>query len=316
MILKEKKRVYATIKFVYQLIAQILYFIEWFIFSPVRLFSYFENIFHKRRILSDFRDYCTALNRDDVTVVIGVRNRFDYRLVNSLQSIRNQDYPQELIRIVLVDYDSEQTYIKCYAEVSSRFNVDYIHVDNKAIWNRAEALNIGIKNVKTKFVLTSDIDIIFQRNYIRTGVCELSQNFFQIILANVLDTKEGDITDVINIDARFCEIKKVAVCRASQDSKELWGTGINMGITFFYQQIGGYDQRYLLWGGEDDDLMKRFNMLGLKLTNISNKSSFLHQWHRQYEGVDANLRKLDKCMKRNRGRLRRSYRIKVTNNDL
>src|SRR5262245_7440332 len=43
---------------------------------------------------------------DTVTVVIGVRNRADTRLASALASLRRQRYPQELLRIVVVDYGS------------------------------------------------------------------------------------------------------------------------------------------------------------------------------------------------------------------
>src|SRR4029079_2259886 len=43
---------------------------------------------------------------DDITAVIGSRNRADYRLENAIRSIRSQTYPADLIRIVVVDYGS------------------------------------------------------------------------------------------------------------------------------------------------------------------------------------------------------------------
>ena len=49
--------------------------------------------------------------KEDITVVIGVKNRFDHRLENAFKSIRSQDYPQKLIKITLVDYDSDKKLI-------------------------------------------------------------------------------------------------------------------------------------------------------------------------------------------------------------
>src|SRR5262245_63665776 len=43
----------------------------------------------------------------DVTVAIGVRNRTDYRITNTLRTIRAQTHPEALVRIVVVDYGSE-----------------------------------------------------------------------------------------------------------------------------------------------------------------------------------------------------------------
>ena len=61
--------------------------------------------------------------------------------------------------------------------------------------------------------------------------------------------------------------------------------GINMTLTYFYHKINGYDEKYVIWGYEDDDLIKRFRLFGLTKKDISKKTSYIHQWHPKYWGV-------------------------------
>ena len=50
-----------------------------------------------------------AMGRSDgsVSVIIGVRNRFDHRIESAIRSIRYQDYDPALVQIIVVDYGSD-----------------------------------------------------------------------------------------------------------------------------------------------------------------------------------------------------------------
>ena len=98
---------------------------------------------------------------DDVTVLIGARNRANYRLENALRSIRSQTYPADLVRIVVVDYGSEPVGASRTASMCARHDAEYLRVDGVEVWSRSRCLNIGIRHANTKFLLVSDVDIVF-----------------------------------------------------------------------------------------------------------------------------------------------------------
>ena len=112
--------------------------------------------------------------KEDITVVVGVKDIDSKSLANCLKSIRGQFYDQSLVEIALVDYDSKEESIPLYKELCIKFQVKYIRVDNRPIWSRSNALNIGIKRAKTKYILTMDADLIFENNYIKEVVKELN----------------------------------------------------------------------------------------------------------------------------------------------
>ncbi len=212
--------------------------------------------------------------KEDVTIIMGIRDIADLdRIINCLESIRSQDYDQKLIAIIIVDYGSSRELTEKYRNICRKYNVDYIRVDNKNVWNKAHALNIAIKTVKTKYILSSDIDVIFERNYIRESVKELKRDPLQVMVSFVLflpdilkDTKEYDLLKSMANNNRV-------------GRQACTGMGINLALTYFYRKIRGYDERYKFGPGEDLDLIKRFSALGIKRKSIGDRTSCLHQYH-------------------------------------
>lgn len=216
-------------------------------------------------------------DKEDVAIIIGVKNRYDHKIINALRSIKNQNYPQELINTIIVDYGSDKKLIPKFKKLCEGFDVEYIRVENVPVWSRSHCLNIGIKRTKTKYVLVSDTDIIFDDNYIKEAVNELKDNPYQIIVSEMRDLPEK--FPIKNIDFKTLDKSKF--------KSRYHGAHNSMPttLTYFYHKINGFDEKYSVWGSEDNDLIKRFKYLGLNLKNISNKSVYFHQWHPKFDGV-------------------------------
>jgi glycosyltransferase involved in cell wall biosynthesis len=211
---------------------------------------------------------------DDVTVVTAIRNIPDHRIRNALDSIRSQDYPKDLINIILVDYSSMQEFVPHYESLCENYDAEYIRLENKPIWNKSHALNIAIKKATSKYLLSTDADIIFEINYIKAAIQILQKNPYHYILARCLDAPKGAMNET-----DYFKLKASSTYRSDTVNR-----GINMALTHYYHTIHGYDERYIGWGAEDDDLIKRFRLLGLKKKDISHISSYIHQWHPQRWG--------------------------------
>lgn len=217
--------------------------------------------------------------KEDITVIIGVKDIFDcQRMINNFESIRNQDYDQSLIRITLVDYDSNLSLSRQYQEMCNKYNALYTRVSAKSIWNRAHALNIGIKKVKTKYILCTDVDILFEKNYLKEAVRELKKDPLQVIIAPLLD-----LPDVSIGDKGYSQLKSLAQIR-NKNMDNCAGT--NLALTYFYHKIRGYDEQYKMWGSEDKDLIKRFKLFALKVKSIENSTFYLHQYHPRFRNLE------------------------------
>lgn len=181
-----------------------------------------------------------------------------------------------MIQITLVDYDSNVKLVSKYKQLCEKYNAQLIRVDNQLVWCKSHALNIAIKQTTTKYILSSDVDIIFEKNYIHESIKLLKKNVFQVILADMLDLPPLEIN---NLD--FENLKPLSKSRYKGSGYVI---AIPLALTYFFKKIRGYDEQYKLWGKEDDDLIKRFYMLGVDKKLIQS-SYHLHQWHSKYEGV-------------------------------
>lgn len=242
-----------------------------------------------RECLRLFLSLYNLNKQQGITVVIAIKDRYDHKIINSLKSIRNQDYPQNLIKITIVDYDSKEKMIQKFKDICKKYNVKFIRVEKKPIWNRAHCLNIGIKRAKTKYVLTSDVDIIYEKNYITEAVKALQKNPFQVILCQCMDSPAKMVISDKTLK-EYDNLRKKSKYRSEvrniPSHHYFFGKGINLTLTYFYHKINGYDEKYIVWGKEDDDLIKRFNLLGLQVKDITNRTSYIHQWHTRVENKE------------------------------
>jgi glycosyltransferase involved in cell wall biosynthesis len=226
---------------------------------------------------------------DDVTVVLGARNRADYRLENALRSIRSQTYPTDLVRVVVVDYGSEPDDAARTAKMCTQHGAEYVRVDGVEIWSRSRCLNVGVRHANTKFLLASDADIAFPPDYLSSCVEVLRAAPTSIVGSAMLDLPE-DAAEILEQSARTgseLQFDSWKWCRPRHD--HAFHPSICATYTAYFQLVRGYDEFYEVWGNEDDDLYRRFRYLGLTPRPLGPESFYMHQWHAESDrGRDEN----------------------------
>lgn len=229
-----------------------------------------------------------AKQPDDITILIGTSNRKDFRLVRALESLRNQDYPQQLIKILVVDYGNPQDIADWLDKTVEQYQGRVIHTKPiKGQWNKPHCMNVGMRQIDTKFMLSSDVDIMFAPNYLSTAIKLLKADPFQVILSTSLDLPEEATPQLEAVDQ---PVDIVALKQSAASRKGIgqdFSTGISCSYTHFYHEVQGYDQFFERWGSEDDDMVRRLVWLCLKRTFIGRDTYYLHQWHPKHEGVQT-----------------------------
>jgi predicted glycosyltransferase involved in capsule biosynthesis len=227
-------------------------------------------------------------NKEDITVIIAWRNIGINRLENCLRSIRNQNYNQNLINITLIDYGSSINNSEIIKNKCKKYKIKYIFYYSN-IFCKPHALNIGIKNSNTKYILISDIDIVFEKNYIKECIKEIKKNYFQIIYSKMFDCFKNSIKSKENFIKDYYKIKKRCKDRAIGKNENIfrYGSSICFTLSHFFKSIQGYDEFYTGWGADDADIIKRFELIGLNIRDLTSKVSYIHQWHPKYEGYNS-----------------------------
>lgn len=221
---------------------------------------------------------------DDATVLIGVRNRFDFRLVNALRSIRAQTH--QPVQIVVVDYGSDRTHSRLARDACLHYGADFVRVNHAPIWSRSRCLNIGIRRATTKFLLASDADVIFSPRYISDAIAALKASPFSVICSPMLDLPETS-TEFFRRASETGDDLEVEKWMKRCSPRLGWELHPSIVITYtsLFRLIRGYDEYYELWGAEDVDLIRRFTHLGLQPRRHDAESYYLHQWHVKFEGI-------------------------------
>jgi glycosyltransferase involved in cell wall biosynthesis len=207
---------------------------------------------------------------------MGVRDRPDSRLVNALRSIRAQQYPAGSVRVIVVDYGSAPANGAAIARIAEEHRAEYVAVEHAPVWSRSRSLNVGIRQADSKFLLTSDADIVLSPRYLSDAVAALTTSPLSILCSPMFDLPEASVATL----ARAAETGDLRVEAWKENAKPRhdwqFHPSICMAYTKVFKLIRGYD---------DDDLMRRLTYLGLAQKTLDTGSFYLHQWHPKFEGV-------------------------------
>lgn len=244
----------------------------------IGLFHYvFSRSLTRARLGPEFSRFVKEHPRDDLTVAIAIKNRSGDRLSRFLKSIRGQNYDPSLVQVVVVDYDSLPEQAVDIAASCREFGAELIRIEGRPVWRKSHALNIAIKRCQTRFFLSTDVDNIFAPNFLREAVFRLKRHPFNVVLSVLYDLPEH-----CDYDANGFEGLKALAKPRLEGNHNL---GTNLTYTLFYHFLGGYDERFIGWAPEDENLVVRLLAIGLGVTKIDDTSVFLHQWHPRYQGV-------------------------------
>jgi GT2 family glycosyltransferase len=223
---------------------------------------------------------------DDVTVIIGHRNRADYRLRNAVRSVLAQDYQGGRVSALIVDYGSDPEQEARVRALAAELGAELLAAGPRPIWNRSHCLNLGIRHSTAKFVMLSDVDVILAGNFVAEAVAALKANPLGMVYAQSLQLEAECQAELERAAHGPDWIDRGALrLRATYRAEGPFSTGMVLARRSAFERIRGYDEFYEVYGAEDTDLLERFEWLGLVPLSIADRSYYLHQWHPRHEGV-------------------------------
>jgi hypothetical protein len=136
--------------------------------------------------------------------------------------------------------------------------------------------------------MLSDVEILLSPRYVSDAVAVLRASPSSIVCAPMLDLPE-ELAETLEQSARSGEDLQLETWKQWSHVRRAYvvaahHTSICIGYTALFKAIRGYDEYYEGWAGEDDDLMRRFEYLGLTPRPLQSESFYLHQWHADSHG--------------------------------
>ena len=177
-----------------------------------------------------------------------------------------RDQTDQFFKVIFVDYGSEENVSVLVKDLIAQYNFcTYLYNETRGMpWNRAHALNSGIRIATTEYVFTADIDLIFTENFIAKTKKLAKQGtvaFFPVVyLTPKIDFPAG----IRNNDLKVSD----------QNARGLALINIHD-----LKEIRGFDEFYCFWGHEDNDLELRLRLSGCESIFHTAERLLFHQWH-------------------------------------
>lgn len=244
--------------------------------------------------------------KNKISIIISVFNNSEH-LLKCLTSINNQSLlPDE---VILTDDGSAEDIRQIILDRIDHYNFKIIFCQQADLGFRvARCKNNGLRVAQGEIILFFDQDIITTKNYLKTTIMHLTkQNFVVSLPIRTTPEQLSKLTESkisnFNYEGIFTDqqIKKVS----SQYRKEqlysflhrlrLRKNGVKLrgGCFGIYREnlikINGFDENFISWGNEDDDLGKRLANIGVKGYYPFQKEYSIHLYHPEnHDGMRKN----------------------------
>ena len=248
--------------------------------------------------------------QDSIDILIPIRDRPIEHLIKCIESFDRNDTGID-VQVTLLDYGSTPSNLKNYRNLAEKFKGRLLEYKNPTRnWNKSKCLNLGIAHSGSKFLMVLDADMILQKGFIELSLKTIREQPYSIINSQVYDMKKDDKVSFYNPHERY-QVRKTDFNNIT--------TAINFTWTLAYKYIGGFNENFEIWGGEDDDVFLRLRRLGLQQVSLHDQVVVLHQWHpsliEHREDLKEILAKADKTLKASR-LIRQSFLGQYEQNDV
>jgi MoaA/NifB/PqqE/SkfB family radical SAM enzyme len=163
---------------------------------------------------------------------------------NAIESVLNQDYPEELLEIIVVGKGSEDLLEK-WAQI--------IAVDEGPIRQPGRARNLGAAMASGEILLFLDDDCEAQENWIRENLVELEKDGVGAVSGKIVGKSNAFF-------ARCVDFTNFGICQTNRRREgRLWTATFGIKKSLFHE-VNGFDEEIKVQ--EDIDLCFRLNQRG------------------------------------------------------
>lgn len=225
-----------------------------------------------------------------LSVVASNRNRFcpnDNASQWFLKSIQWQVFKD--FELVIADggssnYNQLQSYFNSFQGVIPVRLVQYLIGEP---FERAKLNNVGIRQSKGEYIMTTDIDMLFAPKFISTLLTFLTPKtmvesrtmYWKSFIANEIYSHKID--PLTNLDA----------CKIGRIKKQSTAGGCQCLHRDSWKLLRGFDEKYIGWGSEDFDLLTRAQMAGLNVKWMGESLEDIMLFHQPHAKTSEQLKK-------------------------
>jgi hypothetical protein len=210
-----------------------------------------------------------------VDIIYCYKNKDLSRVKKSLDSLALQN--NQSFRVLFIDYGSDDVFAKEAEKLCQQYQFCTYYFVNSVcqMWSRGDALNYGFKLSDAPYVFTSDIDMVYKKNFISyllsLNIDDMITYFFAV---GYLNRRK---TDNLNVH----HLKNLSFKRS-----EDYALGMMFSSKKVIEEVNGYNSFYSIWGNEDNDIKQRIEKVGFKTEFVDKEVLMLHQYHLPSNGAN------------------------------
>ncbi len=198
-----------------------------------------------------------------VSIIIPCRNEKKY-IAQCINSLIDNDYPKEMMEIIIVDGNSNDGTIEIVNELKNKYN--FIKIINNPKQITPVALNIGIKNANFEYVMIAGAHALYSTNYISSLVENINKLEADGVGGMLITAVKNETPKSMSIAAVLSNKFGVgnSLFRVGVREAKLVDT-VPFGLykKALFEKVGYYDERLIR--NHDIELSKRMIAHGCKI---------------------------------------------------
>lgn len=185
------------------------------------------------------------------------------------------------LRVILLEGNDRPTEKVC--KIAAQAGIEYYFIENLGVFHKTRLLNFGLQLVSSDYVLAYDVDLIPSRSSLQHHLqLARSSPLFLVtayrLMLNQPSLIGRDLQEEVVNEAAIAPEDMPTALKKHLTSFEKFGV-LPMFKTELLKQLGGWDENFLGWGGEDQDMIERYSKLGVTLCRVP----ALVYWHLHHD---------------------------------
>lgn len=208
-------------------------------------------------------------------MVIPYRRTSDPEREENLEITLNYLSSIGITNLVISEYSAHSNrnfLFKEYSDMFESFQAIHTPTAQNEPFNLSRALNRGILQADTPFIATSDMDCMTRKENVDTCLALLESGY------DVVHPFNRRITQIVDKE-KFREDFDFSRVKTPEQRRKTADGGVVFWNKHSFVSIGMLNEYFLGWGGEDNEVMHRVRICGLKHYRIDD--TLYHLYHQQ-----------------------------------
>jgi predicted glycosyltransferase involved in capsule biosynthesis len=153
-----------------------------------------------------------------------------------------------------------------------------IGVCNEKPFSKAKVINKTVEKSKGDILVIADADLFFEPSLLEESIKQLETRAWVIPFKRVLNISKESTHDLLETEPQW----PVPINLETHPRRYAAMGGINIVPRQHFETVGGFDERFVGWGGEDDAFAASLNNLCGYVKRMD--ATLYHLWHERNNG--------------------------------